>query len=75
MYNKTLTVYYKKGLTLNKSNQKITNLADRTDTNDEVNFKQLSSLDEKYIKRKVNMVGGVAVGYANMNFLPIQNVA
>ena len=77
-----LTVYYKKGLTLNMSNQNITNLPDRTDPNDAVNFKQLSSLedkirasDEKYIKREVNMVGGVAVGYANMMAMPVLNVA
>ena len=75
MYNKNLTVYYKKGITLNMSNQKITNLADGTDPNGAVNFKQLSSLDDKYIKREVNMVGGVAVVYANMNFIPILNVA
>ena len=30
-------------------NQKITNLADGTGSNDAVNFKQLSSLDKKYI--------------------------
>ena len=72
---KNLIVYYKKGLTLNMSNQKITNLADGTDPNDAVNFKQLSSLDEKYIKREVNMVGELAVGYANMNLLPLLNVA
>ena len=56
-------------------NQNITNLANGTDFNDVVNFKQLSSLDDKYIKREVNMVGGIAVAYANMNLLPIQNVA
>ena len=72
---KNLTVYSKKGLSLNMSNQKITNLADGTDPNDAVNFNQLSSLDEKYIKQEVNMVGGVAVGHANMNLLPILNVA
>ena len=72
---KNLTVYYKKGLTLNMSNQKITNLADGTDPNDAVNFKQFSSLDDKYIKRKVNMVGGLAVGYANMMLMPVLNVA
>ena len=79
---KNLTVYYKKGLTLSMSNQKITNLADGTDTNDAVNFKQLSSLedkvraiDDKYIKREVNIAGGVAVAYANMNLLPVLNVA
>ena len=43
------------------SNQKITNLADGTDPNDAVNFKQFSTLDEKFIKREVNMAGGVAV--------------
>ena len=57
------------------SNQKITNLADGTDPNDAVNFKQFSSLDNKYIKREVNIVGGVAVDYSNMNFIPILNVA
>ena len=72
---KNLTIYYKKGLSLNMSNQKITNLADGTEPNDAVNFKQLSSLDEKYIKREVNMVGGIVVGYANMNLLPVLNVA
>ena len=35
---KNLTVYYKKGSTLNMSNQKKTNLADGTDPNDAVNF-------------------------------------
>ena len=55
--------------------QKITNLACGTDTNDAVNFKQFLSLDDKYIKREVNMVGGVSGGYANMNLLPILNVA
>ena len=69
-----LTVYYKKGLSLNLSNRKITNLSDGTETNDAVNFKQLSSLDDNYIQREVNMVGGVAVGYANMNFILILNV-
>ena len=39
-----LTIYYKTGLSLNMSNQKITNLADGT--NDAVNFKQLFSLDD-----------------------------
>ena len=34
-----LTVYYKKGLSLNMSKQTITNLADGTDPNDAVNFK------------------------------------
>ena len=79
---KNLTVYYKKELPLNLSNQKITNLNDETDINDAVNFKQVSSLedkvrasDEKYIKREINMVGGVAVGYANMMAMPILNVA
>ena len=70
-----LTVYCKKGLSLNMSNQKITNLADGTDPNDAVNFKQFSTLDEKYIKREVNMVGALAVAYANMNLIPILNVA
>ena len=76
-----LTVYYKKGLTLNMYNQKITNLADGTAPNDAVSFKQLSSLEnkvrasnEKYIKREINMVGGIAVGYANMMAMPILNV-
>ena len=64
---KNLTVYYKKGLSLNMSNQKITNWADGTNPNDAVNFKQFSTLDEKFIKREVNMVGGLAVAYANMN--------
>ena len=70
---KNLTVYYQKGSTLNMSNQKITNLADGTDPNDAVNFKQFTSLednvrafDDKYIKQEVNIVGGVAVSYANM---------
>ena len=72
---KNLTVYYKKGLTLNMSNKKITNLADGTDSNDAVNFKQFFSLDEKYIKREVNMVSGIAVGYAMMNLLTVLNVA
>ena len=57
------------------SNQKITNLADATDPNDAVNFKQLSRIDEKYINRDVNIIGGVAVGNANMNLLPVLNVA
>ena len=57
------------------SNQQITNIADGTDPNDAVNFKQFSSLDDKYIKREVNIAGGVAVGYANMNLLPILNNA
>ena len=57
------------------SNQKITNLADGTDPNDAVYFKQFSNLDDKYIKQEVNMVGGVAVGYANMNLLPVLNLA
>ena len=72
---KHLTVYYKQELTLNMSNQKITNLTDGTEPNDAVNFKQLSNLDKKYIKRVVNMVGGEAVAYANMNLLRILNVA
>ena len=72
---KNLTVYYKKGLSLNMSNQKITKLLDRTDPNDAVNFNQLTILNDKYIKRKVNMVGGVAVAYANINSLLILNVA
>ena len=79
---KSLTVYYKKGSTLNMFNQKITNIAKLTDPNDAVNFKQLSSLeenvrsfDDKYIKREVNMVAGVAVGYANMMAMPVLNVA
>ena len=46
---KNLTVYYKKGSTLNMSKQKITNLADGTDPNDAVNFKQFFSLDKKYL--------------------------
>ena len=64
------TVYYKKGLSLNMSNKKITNLTDGTEPNDAVNFKQLSSLNdkllasnEKYIKWTISMVGRVAVGY------------
>ena len=56
------------------SNKKITNLADRTGSNDAINLKQFFSLDDKYIKREVNLAGGVAVGYANMNFIPILNV-
>ena len=72
---KHLLVYYLKGLTLNMSNQNITNFADEIDPNDEVNFKQLSSLDEKYINPEVNMVGGLAVGYANMNLMPVLNVS
>ena len=47
-----------------------------------VNFKQLSSLedkvrafDEKYIKQEINMVGCVALGYANMMAMPVLNVA
>ena len=58
--------------------QKITNLADGTNPNYAVNFKQLYSLedkiralDEKYIKREVNMVGG----YANMMAMPVVNLA
>ena len=43
---KNLTVYYKNGSTLNMCNQKITNLADGTDLNDAVNFRQFYSLDE-----------------------------
>ena len=57
------------------SNHKITNLADGTDPNDAINFKQFSCLDDKYIKQEVNIAGGVAVAYANMNFIPILNVA
>ena len=72
---KNLIVYCKKGLSLNMSNQMITNLADGTYPNDAVNFKQFSSLDDKYIKREVNIAGGVAVAYANMNLLPVLNVA
>ena len=79
---KNLTVYYKKELTLNMSNQKITNSAYGTDLNDAVNFKQFTSLednvrsfDDKYIKRKVNIVAGVAVGNANMMAMPVLNVA
>ena len=72
---KNLSVYFKKTLSLNMSNQKITNLADGTDPNDGVNFKQFSSLDEKFIKQEVNIFGGIAVAYANMNFIPILNVA
>ena len=54
-------------------NHKITNLADGTDPNDAVNFKQFSSLDDKYLKRKVNMVCGVAAGYANMIAMLVLN--
>ena len=72
---KNLTVYYKKGLSLNMFNQKITNGANGADVNDAINFKQYSSLDDKYIKREVNMVGGIAVGYANIKLLPVLNVA
>ena len=57
------------------SNQKRTNLADETDPNDAVNFKQFFTLDEKYLIRKVNMAGGVAVAFANINLIPILNVA
>ena len=71
---KHFTVYYKKGLILNMFNQKITNLTDGGDINDAVNFKQLSSLDENYIKREVNMVGGVALYYANIMEMPLLNV-
>ena len=72
---KNLTVYYKKGLSLNMSNQKNTNFADRTDPNNAVNFKRFSKIDDKCIKREVNIAGGVAVGYANMNFILIRNIA
>ena len=79
---RNLTVYYKKESTLNMSNQKITNLANETDPNDAVNFKTFSNLndnvrafDDKYIKREVNMVGGVAVSYANMMAMPLINFA
>ena len=78
----TLTIYYKKGLILNISIQKITNLANGKDSNDAVNFKQLFTLDdkvrasnEKYIKREINMVACVACGYANMMAMPILNFA
>ena len=72
---KILQCIITKGLTLNMSNQKITNLAGTTDPYDAVNFKQFFSLDEKYLKRKVYMVAGVAVGYANMIAMPVLNVA
>ena len=79
---KDLKVYYKKGLSLNMSNQKLTNLADITDPHDAVNFKQFSNLetkffafDEKYIKREVNMVGCIAYGYVNMMAMPVLTVA
>ena len=78
---KELTVYYKNQLCLNMFNQNITNLSDGTDTNYVVYFKQWSSLknkvresDEKYIKREVSMVGGLAVGYANMMLMLVLNV-
>ena len=64
------------------STQKITNLADKTNPSDAVYFKQFTSLedndrafDDKYIKRAVNMVGGVAVGYVNMMAMLVLNVA
>ena len=72
---KNLTIYYKKGSTLNISNQKMTNLADKTYSNDAINFKQLSSLDDKYIKRKINIVCCIAIGYANMMTMQLLNVA
>ena len=75
LIQKDFTVYYKKGLSLNMFNQKITNLADGSDNNDAVNFKQLSNLDEKYIKRELSMVNGLTVSYANMNLMPVLNVA
>ena len=75
-------MYYKKGSILNMSTQKITNLADKTNPSDAVYFKQFTSLedndrafDDKYIKRAVNMVGGVAVGYVNMMAMLVLNVA
>ena len=32
-------------------------------------------VDEKYIKRKINMIGGVAFGYSNMKVILVINVA
>ena len=72
---KSLTVYYNKKLSLNMSNHKITNLLDWTDPNDAVNFKQISSFDNKYLKQQINLVGSVAIGYANMMAMPVLNVA
>ena len=70
---KNFTVF-KKGSTLKMSNQIITSIADETDPNDAINFKQFFNFDEKYLKREVNMVGGVANGYANKMLMPILNV-
>ena len=56
------------------SNQKITILANGTDTNDAVNFKQFSSLNKSYIKREINIVGNLAVGNAYMYLMLILNV-
>ena len=64
------------------SKQKITNLANRTDSNDALNFQYLFSLDdkisaydEKYIEQEINMDGEFAVNYANMMAMPLLNVA
>ena len=64
------------------SNQTTTNLADGTDPNYAVNFKQYTSLKDnvrtfvdKYIKQEVNLVGGVAGAYENIMAMPVLNVA
>ena len=57
------------------SYQTITNLADGTDSNDAVNSKQFSNFDDKYIKREVNIAGGIAVGYENIILIPILNAS
>ena len=83
---KNLTVYYKKESTLNMVKlwltKKIINVSDGTDLNDAVYFKQFTSLednvvslDDKYIKREVNIISNVAIGYANMMAMPVLNVA
>ena len=56
-------------------NQNISNSASGNDPNNAVNYKQLYSLDKKYLKPKVNIVSGVAVGYAYMIAMPVLNVA
>ena len=35
----------------------------------------IRAFDDKYLKREVNMVGGLAVGFANMMLMPVRNVA
>ena len=83
---KNLTVYYKKESTLNMVKlwltKKIIKVSDGTDLNDAVYFKQFTSLednvvslDDKYIKREVNIISNVAIGYANMMAMPVLNVA